>query len=59
MPDNMPFIIAAFGITWVVLLGYAWHLHRVRSDAERRLREANDALTGGSHAGASRTGGRP
>jgi CcmD family protein len=54
----MPFILAAFGITWVVLLGYAWHLHRVRSDAERRLREANDALTGGARSGGVRAGGR-
>lgn len=50
MPDNMPFIVAAFGITWVVLLSYAWHLHRVRAEAQRRLREANEALTGGGRA---------
>ncbi len=47
MPDNMPFIIAAFGVTWAVLLGYVWRLHRVRAEAERRLREATNELSGG------------
>lgn len=48
MPDNMPFIIAAFALTWVVFLGYFWHLHRVRRDAERRVQQATDELSGGT-----------
>jgi CcmD family protein len=48
MPDNTPFIVGAFTVTWVVLLGYAWHLHRVRAEAERRIRNATDDLSGGA-----------
>jgi CcmD family protein len=44
MPDNTPFIVSAFAITWIAFLGYAFHLYRVRRDAERRLDDAtNDA----------------
>lgn len=48
MDNNTTFIVAAFGITWAVLLGYAWHLARVRAEAERRLRRAHDELSGGA-----------
>lgn len=47
MDSNTSFIVAAFGITWVVLLGYAWHLARSRGEAERRLRSARDDQSGG------------
>ncbi|MCC6773929.1 MAG: heme exporter protein CcmD [Gemmatimonadaceae bacterium] len=47
MPDNMPFIIGAFALTWVVLLGYLVHLYRARRDATRRLQQATDDLSGG------------
>ena len=41
MPENMPFIVAAYAVTWLVLLGYFWHLRRVRLEAERRLQQAS------------------
>ena len=40
MPDNTPFIVGAFAITWLTFIGYAFHLYRVRRDAERRLEQA-------------------
>lgn len=46
MPDNTPFIVAAYTLTWVVLLAYFGHLYRVRRDAERRVRQATDDLSG-------------
>lgn len=48
MPDNTPFIVAAYAVTWVVLLGYFWHLHRARVEAQRRLKQANDDISGGA-----------
>jgi len=42
MADNTTFIVAAFSITWVVLLGYAWHLVRARAEANRRMQDAVD-----------------
>lgn len=47
MPDNMPFIVGAFAVTWIAFLGYALHLHRVRAEAERRLQHAAEDLSGG------------
>lgn len=47
MPSNMPFILSAYIITWVVLLGYVVHLRRVRQDAERRLSNAMFDASGG------------
>lgn len=47
MPENGAFIVAAFALTWVVLLGYAWHLHRVRREAARRLDHATRDAIGG------------
>ena len=40
MPDNTPFIVGAFAVTWVTFIGYAVHLYRVRRDAQRRFDEA-------------------
>ena len=47
MPDNTPYIVGAFALTWVVLLGYALHLHRARAAAERRLEDATRDAAGG------------
>ena len=47
MADNITFIIAAYAVTWVVFLGYAWHLRQVRADARRRLENAGRDTEGG------------
>lgn len=47
MDSNTSFIVAAFAITWGVLLGYVVRLVRVRADAERRLRNAMADYPGG------------
>ena len=47
MPDNNSFIIAAYVVTWTVLLGYLWRLRRVRNDARRRLENAGRDARGG------------
>lgn len=47
MPDNKPFIIGAYAITWVALLGYAVRLYFARLEAERRLKNAAEDLSGG------------
>ncbi|GMV09216.1 MAG TPA: CcmD family protein [Gemmatimonadaceae bacterium] len=46
MDSNTKFIVAAFTITWAVLLAYAWRLARVRGEAERRLRHAKAEYPG-------------
>jgi len=48
MPDNMPFIIGAYAITWIALLGYAVRLYRARVEAERRWQHAAEDLSGGA-----------
>jgi hypothetical protein len=40
MPDNTPFIVGAFAVTWVTFIGYVVHLYRVRRDAQRQFDEA-------------------
>jgi CcmD family protein len=41
--SNLTFIIAAYGVTWAVLLGYLWRLFRkgsrARAEYERMMRE--------------------
>ena len=41
--SNQAFIIAAYAVTWTVILGYLWRLvrtgGRARADLERQLRE--------------------
>jgi len=41
MMSNTTFVIAAFTVTWIALLGYLVHVRRV----ERRAREALDHAT--------------
>lgn len=47
MPEhNSAFIIAAFVIMWVGLLGYGLRLRRTRADAVRRMDAARRAMGG-------------
>jgi CcmD family protein len=46
MPDNRPFIIAAYAVTWLCLVAYALLLRSARKDAEHRLATARKT-TGG------------
>ena len=48
MPDNRPYIIAAFTITWIAILTYAVFLRRTRLAAEARLARTQHALGGGA-----------
>jgi CcmD family protein len=47
MPDNDTFIIAAFVVTWVVIIGYVLHLRRTRRTARRRYDDALRDVSGG------------
>lgn len=48
MPDNRPFIVAAFVITWVAILAYGFFLRRARAAAEERLTRTQRAPGGGA-----------
>lgn len=48
MPNNLPFIVSAYALTWAVLIAYAWHLARARRDARRRLESAAHESAGGT-----------
>jgi CcmD family protein len=48
VPDNRPFIIAAFVITWVAILAYGFFLYRARAAADDRLTRTQRALGGGA-----------
>ena len=48
MPDNRPYLIAAFAISWVAILAYGFFLRRARSAAEERLTRTQAALGGGA-----------
>ena len=41
MPEGNGFVIAAYAVMWIGLIGYALKLHRVYREAERRLAEAS------------------
>ena len=41
MPDNNSYVIAAYAVTWVMLLAYAVRLHRVARRAETQFAEAS------------------
>ena len=36
--ETLSFVVAAYGLTWVVLLSYAWLVHRTL----RRARDSHD-----------------
>ncbi len=42
MPDQWDFVIAAYAVTWVVLIGYATYVSR-RLGRARRAAEGGDA----------------
>ncbi|MCC6318467.1 MAG: CcmD family protein [Gemmatimonadaceae bacterium] len=48
MPDNRPYIIAAFAITWIAILAYGLFLRHVRAGAVRRFDRVRN--THGGHA---------
>ena len=48
MRDGMGFIVAAYAITWLGLLGYALRLHRLSERMQAEFTEASrDAASGG------------
>ena len=40
MPDQNSYIVAAYAITWITLLGYALYLHAVSRRSRRQLEQA-------------------
>ncbi|MBC7896958.1 MAG: CcmD family protein [Cytophagaceae bacterium] len=48
MPDNRPYIVAAFVFTWVAILSYGFFLRRTRAAAEERLTRTQRTLGGGA-----------
>ena len=46
MPDNTPFIVAAYAVTWIAIVAYAFRLHGKRAEAERRLEHARRSAGG-------------
>jgi CcmD family protein len=52
-PDNLPFLFAAFAVTWVVFFVYAFFISRRRQETQRELRilrqelEQRDVAEGG------------
>ncbi len=53
--DNLGFIVAGYGLTWLVLSGYTWRVNRRLESAARAVREWNesDDAAGESTAAAS------
>ena len=45
-PANVPFLVAAFVVTAVALLGYGFYIFRRRREAEREVRRLEDEGTG-------------
>lgn len=42
----MTYIVVAYGLTWVVLIGYALRLHRVSRHAQAEFTEASREESG-------------
>ena len=38
-PANLPFLFAAFAITWIIFFVYAFFISRRRQDLEREVRD--------------------
>jgi CcmD family protein len=51
MPDNRAFILAAYVVTWIVILGFLLHLGRARKAATRRYENAQHDVGGKGAAG--------
>jgi hypothetical protein len=51
--NSWPYVIAAYAVTWVVLIGYAWYLWRVVKDAKaqgaRSLGASEPSVSSNSH----------
>lgn len=43
-PTNLPFLFAAFAVTWVVFFGYAFFVSRRRQEIRREIRALQQAL---------------
>lgn len=46
MPENNAYIIAAYAVTWIAIVAYAFRLHGKRAEAERRLEHARHSVGG-------------
>ena len=43
--NNIPYLFAAFAITWVVFFGYVFFTSRRQQELERDVKELQEALT--------------
>jgi len=41
--DNLVFIVAGYGLTWLVLSGYTWRVNRRLQSAARAVEEWNES----------------
>lgn len=41
--DNLGFIVAGYGLTWLVLSGYTWRVNRRLQSAARAVAEWNES----------------
>jgi CcmD family protein len=46
--QNLPFVIAAYGVTWLVILGYLVRVHRTLGRARSEYARVAGAHGGGS-----------
>ena len=37
---NWSFVVAAYAVTWIVILGYLWHVHRTVQRARKQYDDA-------------------
>jgi CcmD family protein len=42
--DNLPYLFAAYAVTWAVFFVYAFFVSRRQQEMEREIRELRDAL---------------
>ncbi|HEU0020385.1 MAG TPA: CcmD family protein [Dehalococcoidia bacterium] len=43
-PSNLPFLFAAFAVTWVVFFAYAFFVSRRRQEMQREVRDLQQTL---------------
>ena len=43
-PSNLPFLFAAFAVTWVVFFVYAFFVSRRRQEMQREVKDLQQAL---------------
>ena len=56
-PSNLPFLFAAFAVTWIVFFVYAFFVSRRRQELEQEIRAMQRELSGRS--GPSSESGAP